>query len=84
MSAATGRILSLYPNQQLHILNLVFQGDQVVLEQDWHSTVATSMRTSKAGNQICFRMASFFTLLNGLILKQTDYCIPIPQAAAVQ
>jgi hypothetical protein len=84
LRAAAGRILSLYPDRQLRILNLVSQGDQVVLEQDWHGTVATSMGSLKAGDQLCFRVASFFTLLNGLIIKQTDYCIPIPQAAALQ
>jgi ketosteroid isomerase-like protein len=84
MREAAGRILRLYPNRQLRILNLVSQGDQVVLEQDWQGTFATTMGSLKAGDQLCFRVASFFTLLNGLIIKQTDYCIPIPPAGAVQ
>jgi hypothetical protein len=84
LRAAATRILSLYPDWQLRILNLVCQGDQLVLEQHWQGTVATSMGNLKAGDQICFRVASFFALLNGLIIKQTDYCIHIPQAAVVQ
>jgi hypothetical protein len=83
MRAAAWRILRLYPNRQLRILNLVSQGDQVVLEQDWQGTVATTIGNLKAGDQVCFRVASFFTLLNGLIIKQTDYCIPVPPAGAV-
>jgi len=83
MREAAGRILRLYPNRQLRIMNMVSQGDQVVLEQDWRGTVATTMGSLKVGDQICFRVASFFALLNGLIIKQTDYCILVPQEGVV-
>jgi len=73
------RILQLYPNRQIRILNLVAQADQVVLEQDWQGTAAVAFGGVQPGELVRFRVASFFTLLDGLIIKQTDYCIPIPK-----
>ena len=77
-------ILRLYPDRSLRILNLVAQDDRVVLEQDWQGTAAAAVRGLRAGQQIRFRVASFFTLAEGLIIKQTDYCIPIPQENPLQ
>jgi len=37
-----GRVLMLYLNRQLRILNLVAQADQVVLEQAWQGTAAAA------------------------------------------
>ena len=74
-----GRVLMLYLNRQLRILNLVAQADQVVLEQAWQGTAAAAFGGVSAGTMIRFQVASFFTLVDGLIIKQTDYCIPIPE-----
>jgi len=74
-----GRILRLYPDRQLRVLNLVAQADQVVVEQDWQGTAAAAFGGLRIGEQVHFRVASFFTLVDGLILKQTDYCIPIQE-----
>jgi len=79
-----GHILMLYPNRQLRILNLVAQADQVVLEQAWQGTTAAAFGGVSAGTMIRFQVASFFTLVDGLIIKQTDYCIPIPEQSAMQ
>jgi predicted ester cyclase len=78
-------ILQLYPDRQLRILNLVAQGDQVVLEQEWQGTAAAAVGGLRAEAKIRFRVASFFTLVDGLIMKQTDYCIysPIQDAGAL-
>ena len=73
-----GHLLQLFPDRQLHILNLVAQGDQVVLEQAWLGTAAAAFGNLRTGDQVRFRVASFFTLADGLINRQTDYCIPIP------
>ena len=69
----------LYPNRQLRILNLVAQADQVALEQAWQGTAAAAYGGVSAGTIIRFQVASFFTRMDGLIIKQTDYCIPIPE-----
>jgi ketosteroid isomerase-like protein len=74
-------ILRLYPDRQLRILNLVAQDDQVVLEQEWLGTAAADYGGMRAGTTVHFRVASFFRLEDGLITKQTDYCIPIPEEA---
>ena len=68
-----GHILMLYPNRQLRILNLVAQADQVVLDQAWQGTTAAAFGGVSAGTMIRFQVASFFTLVDGLIIKQTDY-----------
>jgi hypothetical protein len=78
-----GRILMLYPHRQLHILNLVAQTDQVVLEQEWQGTAMAAFGGVSAGATIRFRVASFFRLVDGLIIKQMDYCIPIPAQGAM-
>jgi len=75
-------ILGLYPDRQMSIRNLVAQGEQVVLELDWCGTVAAAVGGLNVGDRIRFRVASFFTLVDGLIVRQTDYCIPIPNEAA--
>jgi predicted ester cyclase len=71
-------ILRLYPDRQMSIRNLIAQGDQVVLELDWWGTAAAAVGGLSVGVQVRFRVASFFTLEDGLIVKQTDYCVPIP------
>ncbi len=75
---AAGRILRLYPDRQMSIRNLVAQGDQAVLELDWWGTAASAVGGLRIGAQVHFQVASFFNLVDGLIVKQTDYCIPIP------
>ena len=74
------RLLKLYPDRQMSICNLVAQGEQVVVELDWHGTAAESVGGVNAGTQAHFRVASFFVLMNGLITKQTDYCLPVGAA----
>ena len=78
------QLLSLFPDRQLTIRNLVAQGDQVVLEQDWSGTAAMDLGSVKAGSKVRLQIASFFKLVDGLIVKQTDYCISIRNEAANQ
>jgi len=77
MRAEAERTLKLYPNRQMSIRNLVAQGDQVVVELDWWGMAAAAVGGLHVGDLVRFRVASFFTLVDGLIVKQTDYCIPI-------
>jgi ketosteroid isomerase-like protein len=78
------RLLRLYPDRQMSIQNLVAQGEQVVLELEWQGTAAAAVGGLSVGAQVRFRVASFFTLADGLIVRQTDYCVPIPNEAASQ
>jgi len=79
---AAERLLRMYPDRQMSIRNLVAQGDQVVLELEWWGTAAAAVGGLNVGDQIRFRVASFFTLVDGLIVRQADYCIPIPRDVA--
>ncbi|HOV48882.1 MAG TPA: nuclear transport factor 2 family protein [Anaerolineae bacterium] len=66
--------LRLYPDRQLRVLRSVAEGNCVVLEQEWQGTAAFTVGGLVAGTVSKLRIVSFFTLENGLITKQTDYC----------
>ncbi len=70
--------LRLFPDRKLVILNCIAEGDNVVLEQEFHGTLAIAMGNHIVGEISKLRIASFFTLKNGLIIKQTDYCAVAP------
>ncbi len=76
------RILALFPDRRMEILNLVSHHDQVVLELDWRGTAAATVGNIQAGSPIRFRVATFLTFVEGMIVKQVDYCVPIPTNAA--
>ena len=84
MREAAKSALRLYPDRQMSIRNLVAQDDKVVVELDWQGSAAEAIGNLSAGTQIHFRVASFFTLVDGMIVSQTDYCVPIPKNAASQ
>jgi ketosteroid isomerase-like protein len=82
LSQAAQRLLSLFPDRQMEILNLVAQGDQVVLELDWRGTAAATVGNIQAGLPIRFRVATFLTFVEGMIVKHVDYCVLMPTNAA--
>ncbi len=59
----------------MKIRNLVAQGQQVVLELEWSGTAAVALGSVKPGTLVRLRIASFFTVVDGLITKHTDYCV---------
>jgi predicted ester cyclase len=75
--AAAERVLEFVPDRQMEILNLVAQADQVVLELDWRGTTAVPMGDLPMGSVVRYRMATFLTFVDGVIVKEVDYCIPI-------
>ena len=70
------RDLAAFPDRRMEILNLVAQGDQVVLELDWNGTAAVALGDLPVGTQVRLRVASFFSYVNGKIVRQVDYCAP--------
>jgi steroid delta-isomerase-like uncharacterized protein len=74
---AAGRVLQFFPDRQMTIRNLVAHEDQVVLEVDWQGTAALTAGPLRAGAVVRLRVVSFFTLANGLIVRQTDYVEPL-------
>jgi ketosteroid isomerase-like protein len=69
--------LRLCPDRQLRVLRSVAEDDCVVLEQEWQGTAAITAGNIIAGSVFTLRIVTFFTLENGLITKQTDYCVAV-------
>jgi predicted ester cyclase len=63
----------LFPDRRMRILNVVAQGDQVVLELEWRGTSATAAGAIVAGAAIRVRVASFFQLAYAKIIGHVDY-----------
>ena len=72
------RLLALFPDRSMEILNLVAQGDRVVLELDWRGTASVTVGNITAGSLIRFRVATFLRFVEGMIVEHTDYCVGIP------
>lgn len=68
--------LALFPDRQMTTVNLVSHGSRVAVELEWRGTAARSLGDMQAGTVVRARIASFFTVADGLIVKQTDYCVP--------
>jgi hypothetical protein len=73
--ASAEQALQLFPNRKLTVLKIVADDNCVVMDQEWQGTLAVSAGEYVAGTIFRLRLASFFTLENGLIIKQVDYCI---------
>jgi hypothetical protein len=71
---AAEQAIRLFPDRNLVVLNCIAEDNMVVLEQDWSGTLAIAVGNHSIGEILKLRIASFFTLENGLIIKQTDYC----------
>ena len=69
--------LHLFPDRKLSVLRSLAENDCVVLEQEWQGTAAYTLGNFVAGRIARLRVVSFFTLENGLIAKQTDYCASV-------
>jgi ketosteroid isomerase-like protein len=75
LRAAAERALTLFPDLRLAIRGLVAQGTHVAVELEWSGTASVS--TASPSTAVRLRIASFFTVVDGLITKHTDYCIPV-------
>jgi ketosteroid isomerase-like protein len=75
---ASEQLLRLFPDRTLTVLRSVAESECVVLEQQWQGTASATVGNFHAGNSAKLRVASFFTLEDGLIIKQTDYCVSVP------
>jgi hypothetical protein len=71
---AAEQAIRLFPDRRLVVMNCIAEYNIVVLEQEWSGTLAIPVGNHKAGEISKLRIATFFTLENGLIIKQIDYC----------
>ena len=71
---AAVQAITLFPDRKLVVLNCIAEDDTVVLEQEWCGTLAIPVGNHNAGEASKLRIATFFTVENGLIIKQIDYC----------
>ncbi len=53
-----------------------------MLELDWRDTTAATVGNIRAELPIRFRVATFLTFVEGLIVKHVDYCVFVPANAA--
>jgi predicted ester cyclase len=67
------QLLALFPDRKLKVLRSVAENDLVVLEQEWQGTAAVTVGNFVAGRIAKLAVVSFFTLENGLIVKQSEY-----------
>ena len=74
LRAAAEHALALFPDRRLAIRSLVAQGQHVAVELEWSGTA--SVNTASPGTAVRLRLASFFRIVDGLITKHTDYCVP--------
>ena len=79
---AAERVLAFAPDRQMEIRNLVAQGDQVALEIDWRGTTAVAVGNLPAGSVFRYRIATFLTFVDGMIVKEIDYAIPLRDSPA--
>ena len=73
--ASVEQLLKFFPDSKITVLRSISENDCVVLEQEWQGTAAFTVGNFVAGRIAKLRVVSFFTLENGLITKQTDYCV---------
>jgi predicted SnoaL-like aldol condensation-catalyzing enzyme len=71
------QVLKSFPDRKLTVLTSLAEGNNVVLEQEWQGTLDMTAGNHSAGELAKLRVASFFTLDDGLIIKQSDYCAAI-------
>ncbi len=71
---AAEQAIRLFPDRKLVVLNSIAEDNMVVLEQYWSGTLAIAVGNHNIGEISKLRIATFFTLENGLIIKQIDYC----------
>jgi len=71
---AAEQAIRLFPDRKLVVLNSIAEGNMVVLEQEWSGTLAMAIGNHNVGEISKLRIATFFTLESGLIIKQIDYC----------
>jgi ketosteroid isomerase-like protein len=70
-------VLRMFPDRTMRILSTVVEDDRVVLELDWFGTAAATAGGFTAGTVLHTRVASFFVVTDSLIVKHTDYPVPI-------
>jgi ketosteroid isomerase-like protein len=76
LRAAAEAALAWFPDRQMEIRSLVAEGTHVAAELAWWGTAARALGDLQTGTTVRFRIASFFTVADGLIVKHTDYCVP--------
>jgi ketosteroid isomerase-like protein len=70
-------VLKFVPDRRMTIRGLIAQNGQVALEIDWRGTTAAPMGNLPAGSTLRYRVATILTFVDGLIVKEVDYCIPL-------
>jgi ketosteroid isomerase-like protein len=73
---AAGFALAAFPDRRMEILNIVSNDHIVAVELDWRGTASRQLGNVKEGGTVHLRIASFFEVIDGVITRHTDYCVP--------
>ena len=76
LRGAAARVLGIFPDREMSVERIVAEGDSVAMELVWNGTACATVGPLQKGTRLQYRIASFLTIANGLITKQTDYCVP--------
>jgi predicted ester cyclase len=76
--AAAERVLEFMPDRQMTLLNLIAQNDQVALEVEIKGSTAMAVGNLPKGSVLRYRAATFLTFVDGMIVKEVDYSIAVP------
>jgi ketosteroid isomerase-like protein len=75
--AAEGALLG-FPDRRMTLLNVIAGGDQAAVEVEWNGTAAVASAQFEKGQRFRLRIVFVLKVAGGKIVRQTDYCIPMP------
>jgi hypothetical protein len=70
---AAENVLSIFPKRKLIVKRAICENDIVILEQEFEAIATKNIGNIKQGDEVKQMVLSIFVLINGLIVKQTDY-----------
>jgi hypothetical protein len=70
---AAESVLSIFPKRKLIVKRAVCENNIVILEQEFDAVAAKNIGNIMQGDEVKQMVLSIFELMNGLIVKQTDY-----------
>jgi ketosteroid isomerase-like protein len=74
---AAERVLAMLPDRRMEVQNYIAGQDQVLLEIDWRGSTAAQVGNLPPGTQFHYQVATILKFVDGLIVREVDYAIPI-------
>jgi ketosteroid isomerase-like protein len=74
---AAEQVRAMLPDRRMEIQNVIAGQDQVVLEIDWRGSTAAPVGALPTGTQFHYQVATVLKFVDGLIVREVDYAVPI-------